>query len=57
VIWKAALTQSGNENDKLVIGYEKKVPDKDGLVLFGGGSVEELSADNFKKEQLAKPAN
>jgi hypothetical protein len=54
VIWKAALTQDGTTNDKLVIGYEKKTPTDGGTVLFGGGAVKRLTAEAFKKEQLAK---
>jgi hypothetical protein len=56
VVWNATLSQNGNENDKLVIGHEKNAADKGGLVLFGGGTVEQLTADAFKKETVAKSA-
>lgn len=56
VVWNATLGQNGNENDKLVIGYEKNAADKGGIVLFGGGTVEQLTAEAFKKEKIAKAA-
>jgi hypothetical protein len=56
VIWKAALTLDGANNDKQVIGYEKKTPTEGGTVVFGGGTVKRLTPELFKKQQLAKGA-
>jgi hypothetical protein len=56
VVWNAALTRNGNENDKLVIAYEKKAADQGGVVLFGGGSVRQATAAEFKAETIATTA-
>jgi hypothetical protein len=48
VIWNAALFPAAEENEKYVLGYETKVPESGGLVLFGGGSVRNVSAEEFK---------
>ncbi len=38
-----------------VIAYQKDVPEKGGLILYGDGSTRTLKADEFKKATLAKP--
>ena len=54
VVWNAALSESGRENDKVVIAYEKKVPEQGGVILFGGGTVRQVTAAAFKEETIAK---
>ncbi|MCI0464632.1 MAG: hypothetical protein L0Z62_47510 [Gemmataceae bacterium] len=49
VIWNAVLNPDGNENDKYVLGYEKQVPERGGLVLRGGGVVERMTPEVFAK--------
>lgn len=49
VIWNAVLFPNSDENDKHVLGYEKAVPDKGGLVLLGGGTIQQMTAEEFKK--------
>ncbi len=49
VIWNAVLNPDGNENDKYVLGYEKQVPERGGLVLRGGGVVEKMTPEVFAK--------
>lgn len=38
-----------------ILAYEKDVPTKGGVVLYGDGSVRKLTDDAFKKAILAKP--
>lgn len=56
VIWNAALTQDVNKNEQLIIAHEKNAPERGGLVIFGGGTVDVVSADEFKKQTVASPA-
>jgi hypothetical protein len=49
VVWNGKLFGDSDENDKHVLGYEKAVPEKGGVVLLGGGTVRDLSAEEFKK--------
>jgi hypothetical protein len=47
VFWGVSLEQSAAENDRFVLGYEVDVPQNGGLVLLGGGTVRQVSADEF----------
>jgi hypothetical protein len=46
-------TQMTSGTSNTVLAYVKDVPDKGGLVLLGDGSVKKLSAEEFKKANLA----
>jgi hypothetical protein len=48
VIWDAVLGRDGDENDKYVLGYEKNVPEQGGWVLRGGGSVRQVTPEQFR---------
>lgn len=58
VIWNAALSQDlkYNKNDEFIIAHEKAAPERGGLVIFGGGTIDVVSAEEFKKHKLATPA-
>src|SRR5262245_32983925 len=45
VVWSAELEQTAPENDKYVLGYEVSVPQEGGLVVLGGGTVRQMSAE------------
>lgn len=48
VIWDAVLLSDGDENDKYVLGYESNVPEGGGLVMYAGGSVRYVTAEEFE---------
>jgi hypothetical protein len=48
VIWNAKLTGDGAENAKYVLAYPKDAEEKGGKVLTAGGTVQELSAEQFR---------
>jgi hypothetical protein len=57
VVWGAELEQTATDNDKYVLGYEATVPQEGGLVLLGGGTVRQMSAEEFAKwKPFKRPA-
>lgn len=52
VIWDAYLTNSGQENDKYLLAYEKDSATNGGFVLTAAGRAFELTADAFKAYPL-----
>ncbi len=52
VIWKAVLTDSGQENDKYLLAYTSDVATNGGFALTAAGRALELSADAFKQYPL-----
>jgi hypothetical protein len=60
VVWNAPLVaaqtaEAGAQNDKIIIGHEKNAAVDGGWVLFGGGKVKKLTAEEFQKEKAPKP--
>lgn len=49
-LWGAGYAESG----KKVVAYEKKTPTEGGYVLLQNGTVEKMSADEFKSAPKAK---
>ncbi|MFH1301968.1 MAG: hypothetical protein ABIK07_12985 [Planctomycetota bacterium] len=52
VIWQAALTDSGQENDQYLLAYTADSAKNGGFVLTAAGRPLELSADAFKRYPL-----
>ena len=52
MVWNAMFSDDGCANDTFVLGYHKDVPNRGGFVIMGGGFVEKVTADAFKKLQL-----
>lgn len=52
VVWNAALTNSGQENDKYLLAYSKDIAEKGGFALTAAGRPRELTADEFKAYPL-----
>jgi hypothetical protein len=48
VIWNAKFPGRGEENDKYILAFPKSAAEKGGLVLRGGGSWKEMTAEEFK---------
>jgi hypothetical protein len=55
VAWGVSLERSAAENDRYVLGYEVDVPQNGGLVLLGGGTVRQVSAEEFAQLGRFKP--
>lgn len=51
MIWDAKLLGDGDLNDKYILGYESTAPESGGLVMSAGGSVRELTANEFVRLQ------
>jgi hypothetical protein len=49
VEWGASVQQTAAENDKYILGYEAGAPESGGIVLLGGGTVRELTAEEFSR--------
>jgi hypothetical protein len=47
VAWGVELEPTAAENDKYVLGYEVDVPESGGLVVLGGGSIRQVSPEEF----------
>jgi hypothetical protein len=56
LIYKVRLTDMTDGANNYVLGYAKEVPTKGGLVLLGDAKVVTMTAEEFKKAKLAKPA-
>ncbi|QDT40829.1 hypothetical protein Pan241w_08880 [Gimesia alba] len=54
VIWQAALTDSGQENDQYLLAYPADAGENGGLGLTAAGRAVELTAEEFKKFPLVK---
>lgn len=54
VVWDAALTPENSKN--VIIGHERKAPDRGGLVVFGDGTVVVLTSEDFAKRTIAPAA-
>src|SRR5262245_45646350 len=54
IIWRAVLDPNGDENDRHVLGYEKVVPEKGGVVLMGGGLVRTMTPEEFRQAPKIK---
>jgi hypothetical protein len=48
------LQNSEKGSGGTILAYEKDVPEKGGLVLYGDANVQSITADEFKKATLAK---
>jgi hypothetical protein len=55
VIWNVRIPEMVGGTGSTVLGYEKDVPSKGGLVLMGDASVQQMSADEFKNAPKATP--
>jgi hypothetical protein len=55
VAWGVSLERSSAENDQYVLGYEVDAPQNGGLVLLGGGTVREVTAEQFGQLGRFKP--
>jgi hypothetical protein len=55
VLWGVRITDMTAGASNTVLGYEKDVPTKGGLVLMGDAFVREMSADEFKNAPKATP--
>jgi hypothetical protein len=55
VIWNVRIPEMIEGTGNTVLGYDKDVPAKGGLVLMGDASVREMSADEFKNAPKATP--
>jgi hypothetical protein len=55
VLWGVRITEMTAGASNTVLGYEKDVPTKGGLVLMGDAFVKEMSADEFKNAPKATP--
>ena len=51
--YNVRITQMTEGTSNTILAYEKDVPTKGGLALFGDGSVRKLTADEFKKAPKA----
>jgi hypothetical protein len=51
VIWGAKLFADSDKNDAQLLGYEKVVPEKGGMVLMAGGTTRKVSAEEFGRLQ------
>ena len=47
IIWSAVFRDDGEENDKYLLGYESTAPEKGGITIRAGGSVREMTAEEF----------
>lgn len=47
VVWGVSLERSAVENDNFVLGHEVDVSHNGGLVLLGGGTVRQVTPDEF----------
>ncbi|HMF13023.1 MAG TPA: hypothetical protein VKE94_11980 [Gemmataceae bacterium] len=55
VTWGASLERSAAENDNFLLAYEVDAPQKGGLVLLGGGTVRQVTAEEFARLGQFKP--
>ena len=55
VYWGVSLEGSAAENDRFVLGYEVDAPQNGGLVLLGGGTVRQVTAEQFAQLGRFKP--
>jgi hypothetical protein len=55
VLWGVHVTAMPSGASNTVLGYEKDVPTKGGLVLMGDAFVKQMSADEFKNAPKATP--
>ncbi len=55
VLWGVSIPEMTAGASNTVLGYEKDVPTKGGLVLMGDAFVREMSADEFKNAPKATP--
>jgi hypothetical protein len=56
VIWNADLMSPDNKGKEVVLGYEKIVPEKGGIVLLTDGGFVEMNAAEFNKLPKAATA-
>jgi len=55
-IWNVHLIQGMPDGTvNTIVAYEKQVPEKGGVVLFGDGAVRKVSADEYNKAPKARP--
>jgi hypothetical protein len=54
LIWDVRLANK-KAGEGLVLGYAKQVPEKGGPVVMGDATVEQMTADQFKKAKKATP--
>jgi hypothetical protein len=55
LIWKVRFLDMVEGTSNTILGYEPAAETSKGLVLFGDGRVEQLTAAKFKSTPLAKP--